>query len=94
MSRNTPEIFLRGGTENGKGETRVLAAAGIYTILYRGKPFSLTTDRLGLSRDGLKQPPIYQRTSFATKAPAANLAKKLNAMFDVEDFAVFDVEFV
>jgi hypothetical protein len=88
MSRTAPEIYFRTGTDTGKSETRVLAAKGLFTVLHSGKPFSLTTDRPP------GQPPIYQRTSFATKAPAENLAKKLNTLFGVDEFRVFDVEFV
>jgi hypothetical protein len=88
MSRPSPEIIFRTGTETGKAETRVLVAKGLFTVLHSGKPFSLTTDR------PIGQPPIYQRTSFATKAPAENLAKKLNTLFGVDEFRVLDVEFI
>lgn len=84
--RNAPEVLL---TNNQFPETRVMVAKGLFVVLYKGKPFNLSTDR---KPDG--QPPIYQRIAYPNRRPAENLALKLNTMFDVTDFAVFDVEFV
>lgn len=84
--RTTPEIIFQTDTTN--GEARVFPAKGLYTVLHNGKPFNFTTDR------PTGQPPQYLRTSFSTKAHAERLAKKLNTMFNVTEFRVFDVEFV
>lgn len=87
--RTAPEILLTTGKDNGIPETRVMVAKGLFVVLYKGKPFNLSTDRKPEN-----QPPIYMRTSYPNRKGAANLATKLNTMFDVTDFAVFDVEFV
>lgn len=81
--RPKPEILLRTGNEDGTPETRVISAKGVYLVLYKGKPFNLTTDR---SPEG--QPPIYRRTTYPHKKSAVNLAASLNKLFEVEDFTV------
>jgi hypothetical protein len=87
--RTAPEILLTTGKGDGIAETRVMVAAGLFVVLYKGKPFNFSTDRKPEN-----QPPYYQRTAYPNRKSAANLATKLNTMFGVEDFAVFDVEFV
>ena len=65
----------------------ILAAQGIYAILYQGRPINIK-QRVWCSTGEL---PEYLRTSFSNPAPANNLAKKLNEYFFTEDFTVVKV---
>jgi hypothetical protein len=62
----------------------ILAAEGLYAIVYRDKPFSIRQRYWGTRGEF----PKYIRTVFPHKKSAENLAKKLNEYFITNEFVV------
>ena len=62
----------------------VLAAEGIWAVFYDGKPINLKSSSLVANYPG----PKYKKVSFSNPGHAFNLAKKLNTLFNVEEFTV------
>jgi hypothetical protein len=65
----------------------VLAAEGLYAVLYKDKPINLKTETW-TERGELKK---YVRTTYSNQAPADNLAKKLNRDFFTDEFTVVKI---
>ena len=65
----------------------VLAASGLYAVLYKDRPFNLKTTHW-TERGELKK---YLKVVYPNQAPADNLAKKLNKDFFTEDFTVVKI---
>jgi hypothetical protein len=61
-----------------------LAAEAIWAVFYKNNPFNLKSSNLLNNYPG----PKYKKVSFSNPGHAFNLAKKLNTMFNTEEFTV------
>lgn len=84
MSRPKPKILLEKTNNSTYKCEQVLEADAIWAVFYKGKPFNLKSSNSLTSYPG----PKYKKTSFSNPGHAHNLAKKLNSLFRVNDFAV------
>ena len=84
MSRPKPTILLEHTDRKSYKSEQVLAAEGIWAVFYQNKPFNLKSANMLNNYPG----PKYKKVSFSNPGHAFNLAKKLNTMFNTEDFTV------
>ena len=84
MSRPKPNVLLEHVNKKNYRCEQVLDADAIWAVFYKEKPFNLKSSNALTNYPG----PKYKKTSFSNPGHAHNLAKKLNDMFDCEDFAV------
>ena len=63
----------------------VLQAPRQWVVTYKDELVSIVRTRLNIN-------PKYLKTTYVTYAPAANMATKLNNLFDCEDFGVRDIQ--
>lgn len=85
MSRPKPNILLEKVNSKTYRSEQVLDADAIWAVFYRGKPFNLKSSNALTNYPG----PKYKKTSFSNPGHAHNLSKKLNTMFNSEDFVVY-----
>jgi len=83
MARPGAEILLSRQLDDFTG-IEILAAPGVWAVLYRDQPINLKT-RYWSERGELNK---YLRVVYPNAKPAENLAKKLNRDFFTEDFTV------
>ena len=84
MSRPKPTILLETVNKSDYKSEQVLAAEAIWAVFYKNKPFNLKSSNLLNNYPG----PKYKKVSFSNPGHAFNLAKKLNTMFNTEEFTV------
>ncbi len=84
MSRPKPTVLLEHIDKKTYKSDQILAAEAIWAVFYQGKPFNLKTQNSLSSFPG----PKYKKVSFSNPGHAHNLAKKLNDLFNVQDFTV------
>ena len=84
MSRPKPTILLEHTDRKTYKSEHVLAAEGIWAVFYKNKPFNLKSANVLNNYPG----PKYKKVSFSNPGHAFNLAKKMNTMFNTEDFTV------
>ena len=84
MSRPKPTILLENVNKSDYKSEQVLAAEAIWAVFYKNKPFNLKSSNLLNNYPG----PKYKKVSFSNPGHAFNLAKKLNTMFNTEEFTV------
>jgi len=84
MSRPKPTVLLEHVNKSTYKSDQVLSSEGIWAVFYKGKPINLKTQNILVTYPG----PKYKKTSFSNPGHAHNLAKKLNSMFQCEDFNV------
>ena len=84
MSRPKPKVLLEHINKKTYKSEQVLEAEAIWAVFYKNEPFNLKSANSLTSYPG----PKYKKTSFSNPGHAINLAKKLNAMFNCEDFQV------
>ena len=90
MSRPKPTILLDHTDPKTYKSSQVLAADGVYAVLYNGKPVNLRNlDKLGFNKNGKESTPKYGKVSFANKGHAFNLANKLNLLSKTTNFQVY-----
>jgi len=85
MSRPKPKVLLEYVNKKNYKTEQVLDAEAIWAVFYNGKPFNLKSANMLTSYPG----PKYKKVSFSNPGHALNLAKKLNDMFNCNDFAVY-----
>lgn len=85
MSRPKPTILLENINRKNFKSDQILEAEAIWAVFYQGKPFNLKSQNSLGSYSGSK----YKKVSFSNPGHAFNLAKKLNQLFNCDDFAVF-----
>ncbi len=85
MSRPKPDILLEKVNSKTYRSEQVLEADAIWAVFYKGEPFNLKSSNALTNYPG----PKYKKTSFSNPGHAHNLSKKLNAMFNSEDFVVY-----
>jgi hypothetical protein len=84
MSRPKPNILLEKVNNKTYRSEQILAAEAIWAVFHQDKPFNLKSSNALTNYPG----PKYKKTSFSNPGHAHNLAKKLNDMFNCEDFTV------
>ena len=84
MSRPKPTILLENVNKSDYKSEQILAADAIWAVFYKNKPFNLKSSNLLNNYPG----PKYKKVSFSNPGHAFNLAKKLNTMFNTEEFTV------
>jgi hypothetical protein len=85
MSRPKPRVLLEQTNKKTYKVEQVLDSEAIWAVFYQGKPVNLKTSSLVSSYPG----PKYKKVSFSNPGHAHNLAKKLNKMFNSNDFKVY-----
>lgn len=84
MSRPKPKVLLEYVNKKNYKAEQILESEAIWAVFYKGEPFNLKSFNSLTSYPG----PKYKKVSFSNPGHAHNLAKKLNATFDTEDFQV------
>ena len=85
MSRPKPKILLEYVDKQTYRAEQILDAEAIWAVFYQDKPFNLKSSNALTNYPG----PKYKKTSFSNPGHAHNLAKKLNTMFNSNDFSVY-----
>lgn len=85
MSRPKPQVLLENIDKKTYKSEQVLHAEAIWAVFYKGEPFNLKSSNVLTNYPG----PKYKKVSFSNPGHAHNLAKKLNEMFNCNDFAVY-----
>ena len=84
MSRPKPNVIIEHVNKQTYKSDQVLASDGIWAVYYQNKPINLKTHNILISYPG----PKYKKVSFSNPGHAINLAKKLNELFNCEEFSV------
>jgi len=87
MSRPKPTVLLKYTDKNTFRSEEVLAADAIWAVFYQGKPFNLKSSNSVSPTPG----PKYKKVSFSNPGHAHNLAKKLNKLFNTDEFKVIEL---
>ena len=85
MSRPKPNISLEYTNKENYKVEQILESDAIWAVFYKSKPFNLKSGSAVSSYPG----PKYKKVSFSNPGHARNLAKKLNKLFNTNDFSVF-----
>ncbi len=85
MSRPKPTVVLEKINKKTFKSDQILEADAIWAVFYQGKPFNLKSQNSLGGYPGSK----YKKVSFSNPGHAHNLAKKLNTLFNSQDFAVY-----
>jgi hypothetical protein len=83
MARPPPTILLSTHIDD-FNSVEVLSAPGLWAVLYKDLPFNLKTN-YWTEKGELKK---YLKVVYPNRAPADNLAKKLNKDFYTDEFSV------
>ena len=83
MSRPKPTVLLEHTDKKSYRSEQILDAEAIWAVFYNNKPFNLKSFNSITNYPG----PKYKKTSFSNPGHAHNLAKRLNSLFDCEDFS-------
>ena len=84
MSRPKPTILLESTDKKTYRSEQILEAEAIWAVFYKEKPFNLKSFNSITNYPG----PKYKKTSFSNPGHAHNLAKRLNSLFECDDFSV------
>ncbi|MGY8864624.1 MAG: hypothetical protein ACKVJK_03230 [Methylophagaceae bacterium] len=84
MSRPKPKILLEHIDKKTYRAEQILDAEAIWAVFYNNKPFNLKSLNAITNYPG----PKYKKVSFSNPGHAINLSKKLNDLFNCEDFTV------
>lgn len=84
MSRPKPKVLLENIDKKTYKSEQILEADAIWAVFYKGQPFNLKSANSLTSYPG----PKYKKVSFSNPGHAINLAKKLNKIFNCNDFQV------
>ena len=84
MSRPKPKIIIENINKKTYKSDQILEAEAIWAVFYQGKPFNLKSQNGLAGYPGSK----YKKVSFSNPGHARNLAKKLNAQFNTNDFEI------
>jgi len=85
MSRPKPKIILEHTNRETYKVEQILESEAIWAVFYQEQPFNLKSGSAVSSYPG----PKYKKVSFSNPGHARNLAKKLNKLFNTNDFSVF-----
>ena len=84
MSRPKPTVLREFIDKKSYRAEQVLQAEAIWAVFYKENPFNLKSSNALTNYPG----PKYKKTSFSNPGHAHNLAKKLNDLFDSDEFSV------
>ena len=84
MSRPKPNVLLEHINTKTYRAEQVLEAEAIWAVFYKNQAFNLKSFNVLTNYPG----PKYKKTSFSNPGHAHNLAKKMNDVFNSEDFSV------
>jgi|TARA_B110000977_G_scaffold1274_1_gene1825 hypothetical protein len=84
MSRPKPTVLREFIDKKSYRAEQVLQAEAIWAVFFENNPFNLKSLNILTSYPG----PKYKKTSFSNPGHAHNLAKKLNDLFDSDEFSV------
>jgi hypothetical protein len=84
MSRPKPKVLLDHVNKKTYKSEQILEAEAIWAVFYKGEPFNLKSANSLTSYPG----PKYKKVSFSNPGHAINLAKKLNQVFNCQEFEV------
>jgi len=84
MSRPKPTVLIEYVDKKTYKTEQILQAEAIWAVFYNGAPFNLKSSNMLTNYPG----PKYKKVSFSNPGHAHNLAKKLNEMFNCENFTV------
>ena len=84
MSRPKPTIILEHTNRETYKVEQILESEAIWAVFYQDKPFNLKSGSAISSYPG----PKYKKVSFSNPGHAHNLAKKLNSLFNTDQFKV------
>ena len=84
MSRPKPKILLEHVDKKTYRAEQILDAEAIWAVFYKNKPFNLKSLNAITNYPG----PKYKKVSFSNPGHAINLSKKLNDLFNCNDFTV------
>ena len=84
MSRPKPEVLIEHIDKKTYKAEQVLKAEAIWAVFYQTEPFNLKSANILTNYPG----PKYKKVSFSNPGHAHNLAKKLNDMFNTDEFTV------
>ena len=84
MSRPKPTVLLESTDKKTYRSEQILEAEAIWAVFYKQNPFNLKSFNSITNYPG----PKYKKTSFSNPGHAHNLAKRLNSLFDCNDFSV------
>src|SRR5210317_1747181 len=84
MSRPKPKVLLESVNRKTYKVEQILDSEAIWAVFFQHKPFNLKSSNMLTSYPG----PKYKKTSFSNPGHAHNLAKKLNLLFDTDEFSV------
>lgn len=87
MARPKPKIILEYINNKNYKTEQILDADAIWAVFYKNKPFNLKSFNSLTNYPG----PKYKKVSFSNQGHAINLAKKLNRMFNCNDFCVVEL---
>ena len=84
MSRPKPTIIIEHVDKKTYKSEQVLKAEAVWAVFFQNEPFNLKSSNVLTSYPG----PKYKKVSFSNPGHAINLAKKLNSMFNTDEFTV------
>ena len=84
MSRPKPKVLLEFIDKKTYKSEQILDAEAIWAVFYNNKPFNLKSSHSLSNYPG----PKYKKVSFSNPGHAINLAKKLNELFNCNQFTV------
>jgi hypothetical protein len=84
VSRNQPTILIELVDKKTYKVDQVIAAAGIWAVVFEGQPINLKNSHY-LDSNSV---PKYKKTSFSNPGHARNLCRKLNKQFKTDKFTV------
>jgi|SRR6056300_1376159 hypothetical protein len=84
MSRPKPKVLLEFIDKKTYKSEQILDAEAIWAVFYNNKPFNLKSSHSLSNYPG----PKYKKVSFSNPGHAINLAKKLNDLFNCNEFTV------
>jgi hypothetical protein len=85
MSRPKPKVILEHTNRETYKIEQILESEAIWAVFFQDKPFNLKSGSAVSSYPG----PKYKKVSFSNPGHARNLAKKLNKLFNTQDFSVY-----
>jgi hypothetical protein len=84
MSRPKPTVVIEHVDKKTYKNTQILKSEGVWAVFYQGEPFNLKSANMLTNYPG----PKYPKVSFSNPGHAINLAKKLNSLFNTDEFEV------